>query len=128
MRTLNPTKRILVIASEPIAELVTAMLQGEHYECDGVWEHKAILRVLKAVENYDLLFCQVSALENEEKLLKWVLGPARDIPLVAYAARPREQVPKQILNRCTFLQGPFERQQLVAVVQEALRGEPPTRG
>jgi DNA-binding NtrC family response regulator len=95
------------------------MLRAASYECDGIWEHKAILRALKRIEMYDLLFCQVSALEKEDKLLTWVLSHGRDIPLVACAARSREQVPAAIYERCTFMQVPFERQQLVSVVQRA---------
>ena len=121
MATANPAKRILVVASdEPVAEIVPAMLRAASYECEGIWEHKAILRVLKRIENYDLLFCQVSALEKEEKLLASVLGPGRDIPLVACAARSREQVPKAIYERCAFLQVPFEQQQLVTLVRAAI--------
>jgi DNA-binding response OmpR family regulator len=123
MTTSNRPKRILVITSdEPIGELFTSVLQSQDYHCDGVWEHKAILRVLRTSRKYDLLLCQVSALENEGKLLKWVLGRARAIPLIAYALRPPEQVPKPIYNRCAFLQGAFVREQLLAVVQEALQG------
>lgn len=119
----NRPKRILVITSdEPIGEIVTSMLQSQGYHCEGVWEREAISGALKASEEYDLLFCQVSALEDGEQLLKWVLGPARHIPLIACAVRPPEQVPKSIYDRCTLLHLPFEKQQLVAVVQEALRG------
>lgn len=103
-----------------MAEIVPVMLRTASYECDGIWEHKAVLRALKRIEKYDLLFCQVSALEREDKLLTWVLSRGRDIPIVACAARPREQVPKRIYDRCTFLQVPFERQQLVERVRGAL--------
>ena len=120
MATANPAKRILVVASdEPLAEIVPVMLRAASYQCDGIWEHKAILRALKRIEKYDLLFCQVSALEKENKLLTWILSHGRDIPLVACAARSREQVPKAIYERCTFLQVPFERQQLVTTVHGA---------
>ena len=117
----NPVLNILVIAhDEPIGEIAAAMLRTAGYECDEVWGHKAILRALKRVEKYDLLFCQVAALEDEEKLLTWALGAGRDTPLVASALRSREQVPKVIYERCTFLQGPFDREQLLNVVREAL--------
>ncbi len=100
------------------------MLRAASYECDCVCDHRAILRVLKRIENYDLkydlLFCQVSALEKENKLLTWVLGRGRDTPVVACAARSREQVPKAIYDHCTFLQVPFEKQQLVELVRRAL--------
>ena len=92
------------------------MLRAAGYESDGVWQHTAILRTLKRIEKYDLLFCQVSALEKEDKLLTWVLRHGRNIPLVACAARSREEVPTAISERCTFLQLPFERQQLVTMV------------
>lgn len=129
MATTNPVNRVLVIASdEPMAEIVPAMLREHNYSCHGIWKRKAILQVLRTSKKYDLLFCQVSALEKEEKLLKWVLGPLRDIPLVACASRPPDAVPKVIYDRCTFLPVPFEKQQLVAVVQEALRGVRQIRG
>lgn len=99
------------------------MLRAASYQCDGSWEHKAILRALKRVEKYDLLFRQVSALEREDKLLTWILTHGRDIPLVACAARSREQVPKAIYERCTFLQVPFEREQLLTIVREALNND-----
>jgi len=125
MTTANPAKRILVVGSdEPIAEIVAAMLRTESYKCDCVCGHSAILRVLKRIENYDLnydlLFCQVSVLEKEKKLLTWVLGRGRDTPVVACAARSREQVPKAIYDRCTFQQVPFEKQQFVELVRGAL--------
>jgi DNA-binding NtrC family response regulator len=117
----NPALGILVIAhDEPIGKIVAAMLRSEDYECEGVSEQKAILRVLKRVEDYRLLFCQVAALEEEEQLLKWALGAGRDIPIVACAARSREHIPKVIYERCTFLQLPFDREQLLNVVREAL--------
>jgi len=96
------------------------MLGTAGYECDEAWGHKAVLRALKRIEKYDLLFCQVSALEKEDKLLTWVLSRGKDIPVVACAARPREQVPKRIYDRCIFLQILFEREQLLSVVREAL--------
>ena len=121
MTTANPAKRILVVASdEPIGEIVAAMLRTAGYECDEAWGHKVVLRALKRIEKYDLLFSQVSALEKEDKLLTWVLSRGKDIPVVACAARPREQVPKRIYDRCTFLQVPFEGQQLVELVRGAL--------
>jgi hypothetical protein len=84
----NPVPRILVIArDEPIGEIVAAMLRGVGYECHVVSERKAILRVLKGVENYNLLFSQVAALEEEEQMLTWPLVAVRDIPIVACAAR-----------------------------------------
>ena len=129
MSTADSGKKILVIASdEPIAEIVSAMLRQNRYYCEAVWEHKAILRVMRSSQKFDLLFCQVSALENEEKLLNWVLGPARKIPLVACAVRLPKEVPMAIYDRCTFLQVPFEKEQLVAAVEQALRGEPQNRG
>lgn len=113
---------ILVIAhDEPIGEIVAAMLRTAGYECDEVYGHKAILRVLNRVEKYNLLFCQVAALEDEEKLLTWALGAGRDTPLIACAGRSREQIPKVIYERCTFLQGPFDREQLLNVVREVLK-------
>lgn len=125
MATANPAMRILIVGSDaPIAEIVCAMLRATSYECDCVCDHRAILRVLKRIENYDLnydlVFCQVSVLEKEKKLLTWVLGRGRDTPVVACAARSREQVPKAIYDRCTFLQVPFEKQQLVELVRGAL--------
>ncbi len=117
----NPVPRILVIAhEEPIGEIVVAMLRGEGYDCDSVCEQKAIFRVLKRAENYSLLVCQVAALEETKKLLTWALGAGRDIPIVACAVRNREHVPKVIYERCTFLQLPFEREQLLTVVRETL--------
>lgn len=116
--------KILVIAhDEPIAEIVAAMLRTAGYECDGVWGHKAILRVLKRVEEHDLLFCQVAALEDEEKLLTWALGAGKDMPIVATAGRTPGYIPKVIYERCTFLQAPFEREQLLTVVREALNSK-----
>jgi DNA-binding NtrC family response regulator len=121
MTTANQAKRILVVASdEPIGEIVAAMLRTAGYECDEVCEHKAILRVLKRIAKYNLLFCQVSALEEEEKLLTWTLGTGRDTPLVACAARRPEGVPKAIYERCNFLQAPFDREQLLNVVRDSL--------
>ena len=117
----NPAPRILVIArEEPIGEIVAAMLRSAGYASDFVCEKKAILRVLKRVERYSLLFCQVAALEGVEALLKWALGAGREIPIVACAARKKEHVPKVIYERCTFMQVPFDREQLLTVVRETL--------
>lgn len=119
----NRPERMLVITSddEPIGEIVTSVLQSQGYDCEDVWERKAILRLLRTSKKYDLIVSQVSALETEEKLLRRVLGPAKDIPLVAFAIRPPEQVPKLIYDRCTLLQSPFDNEQLAAVVKAALR-------
>lgn len=118
----DPVPRILVIAHEdPIGEIVAAMLRSAGYACDFVCEKKAILRVLKRVENYNLLFCQVAVLEDVEKLLKWALGAGRDMPIVACAVRKKEHVPKVIYERCTLLQVPFEMDQLLTVVRETLK-------
>jgi DNA-binding NtrC family response regulator len=118
----NPVLRILVITEdEPLGEIVAAMLRAADYESDAVSEQKAILRVLKKVEDYKLLFCQVAALEEEERLLTWALGAGRDMPIVACAARSREHIPKVIYERCIFLQVPFDREQLLNIVREALK-------
>jgi DNA-binding NtrC family response regulator len=99
------------------------MLGTAGYECNALWEHKAILRVLKRIEKYNLLFCQVSALEEERKLLTWALGAGKDIPIVACAARSPEGVPKVIYERCNFLQAPFDREQLLILVRETLNSK-----
>jgi DNA-binding NtrC family response regulator len=117
----NPARKIVVIIrDEPIAEIVASFLRMEGYECDVVWEQKAILRVIKQLEDYNLVFCQVAVLEDEEKLLTWALEARRDIPIVACAARNRERIPNAIYERCKFLQVPFEREQLLATVREAM--------
>ena len=98
------------------------MLRSADYECDAVSGQTAILRELKRVEDYKLLFCQVAALEEQEQLLTWALGGGRDTPIVACAARSREHIPKVISERCTFLQVPFDREQLLTIVREVLKG------
>ena len=119
----NAALRILVIThDEPIGEIAAAMLRAAGYECDVVSDQKAILRVLKRVEDYKLLFCQVAALEEEEQLLTWALDAGSGFPIVACAARSREHIPKVIYERCTFLQVPFDREQLLNIVREALKG------
>jgi len=121
MTTLVP--RILVMACEPIAEIVCAMLRSAGYKCDAVRDHKTLLRMLKRLPNYDLLFCQVAALEQEKKFLAWVLG--QHIPLVTTAARNWEMVTKPISDRSTaFLKMPFDREQLVELIgKELAKGE-----
>jgi DNA-binding NtrC family response regulator len=120
----DPLPRILVIVrDEPIGEIVVAMLGAAGYQCDALWEHKAILRVLKRIEKYNLLFCQVSALEEDKKLLKWALGAGKHIPVVAFAGRSPEGVPKVIYERCNFLQAPFDREQLLNFVRETLKSK-----
>jgi DNA-binding NtrC family response regulator len=117
----DPVPRILIIVSEQaIGEIVAAMLRTAGYECNVLWERKAILRSLKRTEKYDLLFCQVSALEGEEKLLTWALGAGKDMPIVATAGRTPGYIPKVIYERCTFLQAPFEREQLLNIVRETV--------
>jgi DNA-binding NtrC family response regulator len=96
------------------------MLRTAGYECNALWEHKAILQALVRIEEYDLLFCQVSALEEEEKLLTWALGAGKDMPIVATAGRTPGCIPKVIYERCNFLQAPFDREQLLAIVRDAL--------
>jgi DNA-binding NtrC family response regulator len=125
MTTANPAKRILVVANdEAMGEIFPAMLRAAGYECDAVWEHKAILRMLKRVKKFDLLLCQMAALEKEEKLLAWILGVGKDTPLVVAAGRSWPEIPKVIQKRCSYLQMPFARDQLLSNVQETLDGHP----
>jgi hypothetical protein len=104
------------MACEPIAEIVGAMLRSAGYKCDAVSD-------LKRLPNYDLLFCQVAALEQEKRFLAWVLG--QHIPLVTTAVRNWEMVPKPISDRsAAFLRMPFEREQLVELIgKEFAKGE-----
>jgi len=99
------------------------MLRTAGYECNALSEHKAILRVLKRIGKYNLLLCQVSALEKEEKLRTWALGAGKAIPIVAFAARSPEDIPKVIYERCNFLQVPFDREQLLKIVRETLNSD-----
>lgn len=117
----NPVLKILVIVrDEPIVEIAAAMLRTAGYECDAVSEQIAILHALKRVENYNLLFCQVAALEEKEWLLTWALGAGRNMPIVATAARSPGYIPEVICERCTFLQAPFDREQLLNIVRDSL--------
>lgn len=123
--TVNPSKRILVVANdEAMGEILPATLRPAGYECDAVWEHQAILRMLKRVKKYDVLLCQMAALEKEEKLLTWILGDGKDTPLVVAACRSWPQIPRVIQKRCSYLQMPFEREQLLSNIQETLDGHP----
>jgi DNA-binding NtrC family response regulator len=117
----DPPKRILVMVhDEPIAEIVPFLLQRAGYECETAWGHEAILDALERGFEYDLVFCQVVALEREEEFFTWTQGAGRGIPIVACAARSPEYVPKAIQERCSLLQVPFERKELLAVVRETL--------
>src|SRR5580704_11694184 len=70
----DPPTRILIIANdEPIGEIVADMLRTASYECDAVVERDAILEALKRASDYDLMFCQVAALEKEKEFFTWVL-------------------------------------------------------
>jgi DNA-binding NtrC family response regulator len=111
------------MACEPIAEIVGAMLRSAGYKCDAVSDLKTLLRTMKRLPNYDLLFCQVAALEQEKRFLAWVLG--QHIPLVTTAVRNWEMVPKPISDRsAAFLRMPFEREQLVELIgKEFAKGE-----
>ena len=115
------SKRIVVIALyETAGQVVAEMLRGAGYECDAFWTHEAIPEALKQAANCDLVVCQVAALETEEELLKWALSDGRDVPIVATAGRAPGYLPKFVFERCRFLQEPFERERLLAVVRETL--------
>jgi DNA-binding response OmpR family regulator len=123
-------KRILVVNhDESIAEIFAMRLRHEGYKCDAVWEHEAVLRVMKRVKKnrYDLLLCHVSTLEVEKELLAWVLGSEKSTPLLVTGARLPEDVPKHIYDRCTFfrLDSSFEPEKLLAKVNAVwAQGEP----
>ena len=114
----------MVANDEAMGEILPAMLSTGGYECNAVWVHKAILRMLKQVNKYDLLLCQMAALEREEKLLTWILGDGKGTPLVVAAARSWPEIPKIIQKRCSYLQMPCDREQLLLNVQETLDGHP----
>jgi DNA-binding NtrC family response regulator len=115
MKFDNPTKRILVITiDEPLAEVIPALLR-DAYQCDSAYEHEAVLEALRQADEYDLIICQVAALEREEKFLAWALRT--EIPIISMAVRPVNQVSKVIRERCIFLQVPFEKEQLRAMVR-----------
>jgi len=116
----NPKQILAIVANEAMAEIIPAMLGYAEYKCDSAHEHKAILRMLRRANKYDLVICQVAALEKEEKFLAWALGTKT--PIISFAARPLNGLPQVIRERCIFLQVPFEREQLLAVVRRAFGG------
>ena len=117
----DPPKKILVITvDEPIGEIVVSMLRTAGYECSTARGREETLDALKRASDYDLVFCQVAALEKEEEFLTWALGIGIGIPMVAAAGRTPGYIPKVILERCRFLQMPFEREQLLTIIEETL--------
>lgn len=117
----DPPKKILVITvDEPIGEIAVSMLRNAGYECSAARGHEETLKALKRASDYDLVFCQVAALEKEEEFLTWALGIGSGIPTVAVAGRTPGYIPRVILERGRFLQMPFDREQLLAVVEETL--------
>jgi DNA-binding NtrC family response regulator len=96
------------------------MLGGAGYECSLSCTHEAIPEALKQASNCDLVVCQVAALEKEEEFLNWALGAGKDVPIVATAGRAPGYLPKFVLERCSFLQGPFEKDQLLSIVRDTI--------
>lgn len=114
-------KRIVIIAVlEPLGEIMAIILHGAGYECSLFCTHEAIPEALKQAANCDLVVCQVAALETEGEFLKWALGAGKDVPIVATAGRTPGYIPTVILERCSFLQGPFEKVQLPSAVRDAI--------
>jgi DNA-binding NtrC family response regulator len=117
----DPPKKILVITvDESIGEIVVSMLQTAGYECGAARGHEETLNALTRASDYDLVFCQVAALEKEEEFLKWALGIGSGIPMVTTAGRTPGYIPRVILERGRFLQMPFEREQLLTIIEETL--------
>ena len=117
----DPPKKILVITvDEAIGEIVVSMLQTAGYECSAASRHEETLGALKRASDYDLVFCQVAALEKEEGFLTWALGIGSGIPMVTAEGRTPGYIPKVILERGRFLQMPFEREQLLTIIEETL--------
>src|SRR5712691_3885082 len=96
------------------------MLQTAGYECGAERGHEATLEALKRASDYDLVFCQVAALEKEEEFLAWALGIGSGIPMATTAGRTPGYIPRVILERGRFLQMPFEMEQLLTIVEERL--------
>jgi DNA-binding NtrC family response regulator len=116
----NPKRILAIVANGAMAEIIPAMLGYADYKCDSAHEHKAILRMLRRASKYDLVICHVAVLEKEEKFYSWALRTK--IPIISFAARPLNGVPEVIRERCIFLQVPFEREQLLAVVRGVFGG------
>jgi DNA-binding NtrC family response regulator len=120
-RSTDPPKKIKVITvDEPIGEIVVSMLQTAGYECSAARGHEETLEALMRPAEYDLVFCQVAALEKEEEFLTWALGVGSGIPMVTAAGRTPEYVPRVILERGRFLQMPFDKEQLLTIVEDTL--------
>ena len=120
-RSTGPPKKIRVITvDEPIGEIVVSMLQTAGYECSAARGHEETLEALMRPAEYDLVFCQVAALEKEEEFLTWALGIGSGIPMVTAAGRTPGYVPRVILERGRFLQMPFDKEQLLTIVEDTL--------
>jgi DNA-binding NtrC family response regulator len=114
-------KKILVITiEEAIGEIVVSMLRTAGYECNTARGREETLEALKRASDYDLLFSQVAVLEKEEEFLAWALGTGSGVPMVTTAGRTPGYIPSVILERGRFLQMPFDKEQLLTIVEETL--------
>ena len=118
--TDSPKKILVITIDEPIGEIVVSMLQTAGYECSTARGHEETLEALKRAADYDLVFCQVAALEKEEEFLTWALSIGSGVPMVTTAGRTPGYIPRVILERGRFLQMPFDREQLLNIVEETL--------
>ena len=116
-------KRVLVVhLDDVISESVSAALLAAGYQSGAAWQHRDILSLLESDIQFDLLLFHVGALEAEHRLREWTVdGNWSHIPVVLIAPRAPAQIPQRIYQRSrALLRVPFDQDQMLAVVQEAL--------
>lgn len=124
---LQRRPRILVAHHEKLIGLLIAhILTHAGYDCRRASGRGHLRVLLKKRVRWDVLILHVGAMEEFKSLREWALrGRGKKLPVVLTAARPRNLVPSEYLNRArTFLQVPFKREQLLAILHESFIYKP----
>ncbi len=117
-------ERILVVDDEePIREVVCAMLQNASYRCEQACSGSEALRILRDDSNFQLVLTDLMMPELDGVgLLEKLRKQHEDLPVVMVTAVHDISVALAAIRNGAYdyLLKPFERDQLLAVVQRAL--------
>jgi CheY-like chemotaxis protein len=118
-------ERILVVDSEePVCEIISAILYNAGYEHQAVHSGAEALAALQAPGEFQLLLTEIMMYGMDGfELMEHVQRDYPDLPLVFVTAVQDEAVRKFALSSgaCGYVSKPFDSEQLLNAVQEALR-------